>query len=176
LRYLIVILFILGLTSAKAQNDFYESSGDVLQLALPAIALGSTFVYRSDDRPTWQFIKTYTLSVGVTYILKYTVNEQRPNGGEHSFPSGHTASAFAGASFLQLRYGWKIGIPAYFLATYTGYTRIKADKHYWWDVFGGASISIGSSLLFVKPFKKNKLAWSFYKNGRYYVAGCRYQF
>ncbi len=169
------LLFVIVFTS-QAQKTFSEQSGDVLQFALPAVALGSAFVYPSDDQPTFQFLKSYALSLGTTYLLKYTIDEQRPNGGQYSFPSGHTASAFTGAAFLQMRYGWKIGLPAYLLAGYTGYTRVKADKHYWWDVLGGATIGIGSSLLFVKTYKKNGITWYIHKTGRYYLAGCRYVF
>jgi len=111
-----------------------------------------------------------------THSVKRIINKKRPNGSNYSFPSGHTASAFTGASFLQLRYGWKVGIPAYLLASYVGYTRIKANKHDKWDVLGGAVVGIGSSLLFVKPYKNKNFGVGLYKTEKYYVLNINYQF
>ena len=36
-------------------------------------------------------------NAAMTRTVKYTVDEIRPDGGPHSFPSGHTANAFLGA-------------------------------------------------------------------------------
>jgi hypothetical protein len=55
--------------------------------------------------------------------------------------SGHTSSAFAGASFIQRRYGFKQAIISYGLAIATGASRIYAKKHYSRDVIAGAVIS-----------------------------------
>ena len=38
-----------------AQKTALGTSGDILQFALPATALASTFIYQSDDKPYWQF-------------------------------------------------------------------------------------------------------------------------
>jgi len=169
-----IIFFIsLGITAQKTAS---ETSGDILQFALPAIALSSTYFYQSDDKPHWQFLKSYATAMIFTHSVKRIINKKRPNGSNYSFPSGHTASAFTGASFLQLRYGWKVGIPAYLLASYVGYTRIKANKHDKWDVLGGAVVGIGSSLLFVKPYKNKNFGVGLYKTEKYYVLNINYQF
>jgi len=159
--FFLTIIIIVFVTQIRAQKTWIETSGDVLQFALPATALASTFIKKSDDRPHWQFIKTYGLTIGITYTLKYLVNETRPNGGNHSFPSGHTASAFSGAAFIQKRYGWQAGLPAYLLAAYTGYTRVYARKHYVWDVLAGAGIGMGSAFLFTKklPHQNINISW-----------------
>jgi len=174
-KYLLPILFWAWQLQAQTRSNV-EISGDIIQLSLPALALGSTFIYPSDDKPYWQFAKTYILANAVSFGLKVSINETRPNGGNYSFPSGHTTSAFAGASFLYLRYGWKIGIPAYLLASYVGYTRIYARKHYWWDVAAGATIGIGSALLFVKPYQKHKIGFMLQKKANYYTLGIAYRF
>jgi len=87
-----------------------------------------------------------------------TVNRTRPNGGHQSFPSGHTASAFAGAAFLQRRYGWKVGVPACFAATFVGYSRVESHNHYTSDVVAGAAIAIGANLIFAHPRSHVSLA------------------
>ena len=70
--------------------------------------------------------------------------------GDDAFPSGHASSAFQGAAFIQRRYGIKQAWPAYVLATYTGWTRVDADKHDTTDVLAGAALGIASSFVFAK--------------------------
>lgn len=85
--------------------------------------------------------------------LKYAIDKDRPDdSGDDSFPSGHTADSFAAATFIQQRYGWKWGIPAYIGATFVGYTRVDSDKHYVEDVLAGAAIGIISGLYFTEPY------------------------
>ena len=93
------------------------------------------------------------VSFVVTHGLKRLINKERPNGGDYSFPSGHTSAAFTGAAFIEKRYGYKLGVPTYLLAGYVGWSRINANKHDYWDVASGAIIGIGSAYLFTKPFK-----------------------
>jgi len=49
-------------------------------------------------------IGTGTYAV-ITQSLKYGINETRPDGTNHSFPSGHTSTAFFGARMLDKAYG-----------------------------------------------------------------------
>ena len=93
----------------------------------------------------------------ITHAIKRLINKQRPNGGNYSFPSGHTSAAFTGAAFIERRYGLKVGIPTYLLASYVGWTRVESNYHDKWDVLGGAIVGIGSAYLFTKPFKNTDL-------------------
>lgn len=74
--------------------------------------------------------------------LKVAVGRTRPNGGSWSFPSGHTAAAFAVAPVLSRRFGSKVGIPAYAIAVATGLGRMEDRKHYLSDVLAGAVIGM----------------------------------
>lgn len=77
--------------------------------------------------------------------IKFATQRSRPDGSNNqSFPSGHTASAFATASVLQRHFGWKVGIPAYAFGAYVGAARMSADKHYLSDVLMGAGIGLAS--------------------------------
>ena len=80
-------------------------------------------------------------SVVVT-ALKRTISRTRPDGGSGSFPSGHTAVAFAMAPILARRYGLKAAIPAYALATATGLGRMEDRRHFLSDVLVGAAIGV----------------------------------
>lgn len=102
--------------------------------------------------------------------IKSTSNVLRPDGSnKHSFPSGHTATAFMGAEFLRREYSdvspW-IGVAGYAVAAGTGFFRMYNNKHWLTDVIAGAGIGILStdiaywlypytSKLFF-PNKKNK--------------------
>jgi len=154
---LLYILLTLISTNLKSQNSNIELSGDILEIVVPVSALASTFVYKDNYKGTIQFIKSFGLSMIVTHSLKRIINKKRPNGGDYSFPSGHTTSAFAGAAFIEKKYGWKIGIPAYLAATYVGWSRIHAEKHDIYDVLAGASVGIISAYLFTKPYKNTNL-------------------
>ena len=60
--------------------------------------------------------------------------------------------AFQGAAFLQRRYYWQYGVPAYALASYVGYSRVNNDHHDSRDVLAGALIGIAASYYFAEPF------------------------
>ena len=53
---------------------------------------------------------------------------------------------------MNLRYGWKFGLPAYGIATLVGVGRVQADKHYWKDVLAGALIGSLAGWVFTDPF------------------------
>ncbi|MFT7696604.1 MAG: membrane-associated phospholipid phosphatase [Reinekea sp.] len=132
----------LSMSTVSAQ-DLIETTGDVLQIALPLTALAATFS-QDDVAGRKALLMSYGSTFALTHLLKNTVNKERPNGRNTlSFPSGHTSSAFSGASFLAKRYGWDVGLPAYLAASFVGYSRVHADQHDWWDVTAGAAIAIG---------------------------------
>lgn len=68
-------------------------------------------------------------------------------GANSSFPSGHSALAFASASVLtrEAKGNLWVGVPLYVMAGGVGYSRMHAEKHWFSDVIVGAAIghSIG---------------------------------
>ncbi|MCB0371792.1 MAG: phosphatase PAP2 family protein [Muricauda sp.] len=144
-----------------------EDTGDILQIALP-VSAGFITLLEKDYEGTKQLALSYGSTLALTYALKYAIRKQRPEGRLHydSFPSGHTSSAFSGASFLQQRYGWKYGLPAYFLASITAISRMEGPDGYHdlWDVLGGAFIGIGSTYIFTKPYQKEQFQIGFAAN------------
>ena len=156
-----------------------EATGDILHYALPAAA-GLTTLIIKDKEGSKQFLKSFAANLAVTYTLKYAFNKPRPEGATDglAFPSGHTSTAFQGASFIQRRYGWKYGIPAYILAGFVGYSRIEGinDRHDGWDVLGGIIVGIGSTYLFTTPYEKRKLDITLRSAEGNYSIGVVYRF
>ena len=153
----ILLLFLLCLASMVCFADQDEIStakfvGDFGQFALPLTALGVSLADSHKDMAMRAGLSVGT-TLGIAYSLKYTWNEKRPNGGPNSFPSGHTSAAFAGASFIQLNYGWKWGIPAYAAASYVGWSRVASKAHWYHDVLVGAGLGIGVNMYFANAAK-----------------------
>ncbi|MDD4872289.1 MAG: phosphatase PAP2 family protein [Kiritimatiellae bacterium] len=153
IRHLFLVFAIaLNLTLSVFAEEPIPHGGDILQVVVPASGYLTTF-FLDDDEGRDQFYESALLSLGITYGLKYTFDTKRPNGGHHSFPSGHTSAAFMGAAFISERYGWEYGIPAYLAAAYTGWSRVENQAHHPQDVFAGAAIGILSSHIFTTRFK-----------------------
>lgn len=141
-----------GASGLRAQAHRIERTGDVIQIAIPAIA-ATTTIARHDGEGSVELGKAFVTNFAATEALKFIVGRERPDGSDHrSFPSGHTSTAFQAASFIQIRYGWAGGIPALAGATFVGYSRVRAHRHYVSDVVAGAVLGTASSLLFVHPF------------------------
>ena len=135
--------------ATKAASDI-EVAGDVIQVLIPSIAYGAT-LYLDDDEGEMQMYKSFASTFLITHAVKRTVNKQRPNGGDHSFPSGHTSAAFQGAAFIHARYGSTYAIPAYVAATFVGYSRVESKNHYTTDVIAGAALGTACSFYVTEP-------------------------
>jgi hypothetical protein len=91
-------------------------------------------------------VGSYLIMGSTVMALKSSTDVMRPdNTTSDSFPSGHTASAFAGAEFLWQEYKdisiW-YGIAGYAVATGTGFLRMYNNRHWLTDVAAGAGIGI----------------------------------
>lgn len=156
---LIAILLCLVSTICFADQDEIATArlaGDIGQFALPLSALTLSL---ADNKIglTSQLAKSMGTTLGIAYSLKFMVNEKRPNGGDYSFPSGHTSAAFAGASFIQGTYGWKWGIPAYSAATFVGWSRVESRAHWIQDVVAGAALGITVNQFFTSKKRKSPI-------------------
>lgn len=142
----------MAMAVAPSHASFTEDSSDVLEIALPAAAASIAYFVEDDEQGLWQFGTSLLATTATTYALKAAVDKERPNGKDNdAFPSGHAAVTFSAASFLQRRYGWEYGVPAYLLASYTGYARVQTDNHEVVDVLAGAAIGLAFNYFLVTP-------------------------
>jgi membrane-associated phospholipid phosphatase len=152
LLVLMMLLILLAVGGTAHAGGAVQTAGDVVTVLLPVTA-GGMILGLKDGEGALQLAESGLLTLGVTYVLKYAVDERRPNGEQYSFPSAHTSVSFASAEYLRKRYGWELGVPAYALASFVAYSRVDSDQHYAHDVIAGAAIGIASSYLFTKPYK-----------------------
>jgi membrane-associated phospholipid phosphatase len=90
-------------------------------------------------------VRAQILSQVIVQGAKFAVGRQRPDASNsQSFPSGHSASAFATATVLQQHLGWKAGAPAYAFAGFVAVSRMANSKHYLSDVLLGAGVGIAA--------------------------------
>lgn len=88
-------------------------------------------------------LESMGIAVLSTEVLTLTTNRKRPDGKKDSFPSSHTAAAFALATVIADEYGNNdkaVPYLAYGLATLTAYGRLNDNRHWGSDVVAGALI------------------------------------
>ncbi|MCS5710840.1 phosphatase PAP2 family protein [Candidatus Berkiella aquae] len=143
-----IILLSMARPSQASGIDDVGSESFLIAISIPLI--GGIYSYTSGDI---EGLKELTMSCAVTAqvtaLLKNTVHRTRPNREDDlSFPSGHAAASFAGASYLHHRYGLNWGLPFYAIGTAISIQRVNVKAHYWTDVLAGAAIGYLSSYLF----------------------------
>lgn len=98
--------------------------------------------------PVDQFFIT-ALSYGIAILpvryIKDHYPSPRPYGGNHSFPSGHTATAFVGSHIIYKEFKdsnpW-IAYSGYAMGVFVAGSRVAHDKHWVADVMAGAGIAM----------------------------------
>ena len=94
-------------------------------------------------------LKSELIMVTSVMLLKNTISDLRPdNSARNSFPSGHTAQAFAAAAMLSEEYGYRykwVPYLSYGLAGSVGMLRMANNKHYLSDVLVAAGLGILST-------------------------------
>ena len=134
-------------TSPALAGDGVKTAGEILRIALP-VAAGGYSLYKQDYDGVLQLTVSEVITEGTSLVLQHFIKERRPDKSDwHSFPSDSAAVAFSAASYLQIRYGWDYGLPAYAVAAFVGYSRVEAKKHHWGDVVAGAVLGWAASEL-----------------------------
>jgi len=148
-------------TSWDNTNKVFSHSMAPVCIAAPV----SIFIYgaikndSTSKRNSYIITGSLLASTAITMGLKYSISRERPyktypfiikktSGGDPSFPSGHTSSAFATATSLSMLYPkWYVIAPSFLWASVVGYSRMELGVHYPSDVLAGAFIGAGSAWL-----------------------------
>ena len=145
-----------GKKNTQLLTDFKTGIDDYTQFFGPAMVVGlklGGYEGRSDwPRLLSSAAASYAIMAVLVNGIKYSAKEMRPDGSTaNSWPSGHTATAFVGASLLHKEYGltrspwWSVA--GYGVATATGVMRVLNNRHWISDVISGAGIGIMSTEL-----------------------------
>ncbi len=95
-------------------------------------------------------LNAFLTAGGVTLLLKQITHCKRPTGKSYdSFPSGHTAVAFASARIFSHYYPENKTI-YYLLAVGVAIARVQSRAHYTRDVIGGALVGYWGGELALK--------------------------
>ncbi|MCR4583524.1 MAG: phosphatase PAP2 family protein [Prevotella sp.] len=143
-------------SNTRLITNFKTGIDDYTQYFGPAMTLGLK-LGGVEGRSTWgRFLASTAMSYGLMAALvngiKYTAKEMRPDGSTaNSWPSGHTATSFVGATILHKEYGLTVSpwysVAGYSVATATGIMRVLNNRHWVSDVLSGAGIGIMSGEL-----------------------------
>lgn len=111
--------------------------------SVAALAIGKMSGNSRVSDVAGKVLRAQIVAQTVTGVMKQAAQRQRPDGSDmRSFPSGHTSVSFASATVLQRELGWKVGAPAYAVASYVAMARVEKQKHFLSDVAFGAAIGI----------------------------------
>lgn len=136
------------------RNDFmpmYKRPFDNYLQFAPAVVMVGLKAAGVKSRSSWgRMLVTdgiaTALMASTVQLSKHTTSVTRPDGSDnHSFPSGHTATAFMMATMLSKEYGYLspwVSVGSYAVATTTGLMRIANNKHWLSDVMVGAGVGI----------------------------------
>ncbi len=145
-----------GSKNTQLLTDFKTRIDDYTQFFGPAMTVGLK-LGGVEGRSDWgRLLASAGMSYGIMALfvngIKYTAKEMRPDGSTaNSWPSGHTATSFVGATLLHKEYGltrspW-YSVAGFGVATATGVMRVLNNRHWVSDVMSGAGIGIISTEL-----------------------------
>ena len=135
-------------TSAFAGDlTAWSRTADALAISLPMLAYGVAGSGQTDTEGLKDLTLGLVNTIAASEELKRAIPVTRPDGSDtKSFPSRHTAVAFAAARFLDRRYGQDMTYYRpwlYAAAAMTGVASVQAQRHRWADVIAGGALGYG---------------------------------
>ncbi len=132
----------LGRTSIESFIRLVTETGGGIILGAIALLVFATF---RDRRSATRMALSIIIATVLVWILKTIIPRERPELGQFdSFPSGHTASAFAVAAPLLL-YTRRWGATFIAIAAFIGFSRLFRNTHYLSDVIAGAGLGLAGA-------------------------------
>jgi hypothetical protein len=126
---------------AFAPAKYFGNTPEQVGLSLGTYAWGRIFDEPKVSHLGMDLLRAQIVTEVIVEPLKFATRRPRPDGTDHqSFPSGHAAVTFAGATVLERHLGWKHSLIAYAVATYVATSRLHDNRHYLSDVAFGAAV------------------------------------
>ncbi len=155
----------------EAFDSFFHalSSSTTLLAIVGVLVISAFYFFKKDSISKIDFVSFWALfatSLSINVILKYLIARPRPfvsypeilklyDAGPHSFPSGHTITAFAIAfGVLYIVKKRMYAVPVFIWAILVAYSRLILGSHYISDVL--TSIVIATVLYLVILSKRNQ--------------------
>jgi hypothetical protein len=127
--------------AAFAPGKYLGNTPEQVALSLGTYAWGRIFDEKRVSHLGMDLLRAQILTTALVQPLKFATQRERPDGSNsHSFPSGHAAITFAGATVLERHLGWRNSLLAYAAATYVAASRLHDNRHYLSDVAFGAAV------------------------------------
>lgn len=156
----------------KVGNDYHNKLDDYIQyIPYAQVYLGDIVGIKAKNHwfdQTKNFFLGGMVTLAVTHTLKRGVGKERPDGSSnHSFSSGHTATAFLGGTILYHEYkesNMLYASSGYLFSISAGSLRVVNNRHWVSDVLAGAGIGIlvGNLIYHIEPLKN----WNPFKNSK----------
>jgi hypothetical protein len=120
---------------------YYGDTPEQVALSLGTYAYGRIFDEPKVSHLGMDLLRAQIITEALIQPIKFATHRQRPDKSNYqSFPSGHSAVTFAGATVLERHLGWKKAALAYAVATYVAMSRLHDNVHYLSDVAFGAAV------------------------------------
>ncbi|MCJ7612411.1 MAG: phosphatase PAP2 family protein, partial [Candidatus Aminicenantes bacterium] len=164
----------------------------LLGLSAVLYAGGEAFRNNSLRKTGLLSLESYAINGIIVTVIKFVLGRSRPFSGEgahtfnwfswesheHSFPSGHSSSAFAVASVIAGQSpSAVVGALSYSLAALVALSRVNNNEHWASDVVAGSLLGyfIGKAVLALnRPFPKDKPTLSFAPGPRGFSLALRF--
>jgi membrane-associated phospholipid phosphatase len=157
-----------------AVNGIHSEFADWIEPYITNIGDGYTIIVISlilllyNYRTSFLMITSYAVTAITAQILKYSFDAPRPRLyfkdqlahihfvkglyvlAVHSFPSGHTVTAFSAGvviTYLAKDKGW--GIVLLFIALMVGYSRMYLSQHFFEDILAGSVIGVLVTVIWI---------------------------
>jgi PAP2 superfamily protein len=130
-----------AVNTAFAPAKYFGNTPEQIALSLGTYAYGRMFDRDKVSHFGMDLLRAQIVTTALVHPIKFATHRQRPDGSNaQSFPSGHAAVTFAGATVLERHLGWRRSFLAYALATYVAASRLHDNRHYLSDVAFGAAV------------------------------------
>jgi hypothetical protein len=130
-----------AVNAAFAPGKYFGNTPEQVALSLGTYAYGRIFKQPKTSHLGMDLLQAQILTEMLVQPIKIATQRTRPdNSNRHSFPSGHAAVTFAGATVLERHVGWRRSLLGYTIASYVAASRLHDNRHYLSDVIFGAAV------------------------------------